>query len=252
MKINPDRAQCLRCGHRDHLNRNELCRLCLLTVRTIDKTWLADPGLGQATQLFLLLKGLPLPIARALDREPKSPRTLPPRNPGWVCAALDIPTADDPTICPPLPPGQLKLFSPPRTFTLHLATRITDRTPPGYLEAVEIARRFAAELRRTDAWRRQLYRIIGLVLAAAEADGHTRIPHGSLVNALLADSAGQDLPPGRAQASPVPAATVSPGAWRHSVRAAPGGAEHARWAAAPAAAATRSASPATSAEDAWC
>jgi hypothetical protein len=135
---------CRRCGHYDLVNRNELCRLCLLTLRTVDKAWLAAPQPRQPTQLFLVINGLSLPNARGLHHRPSPRRLLPPRNPVWVCAALDRPVADDPTICPPLPPGQQMLFTPRRTLTLALAQRITERQPAGYPAAEQVFRELAA------------------------------------------------------------------------------------------------------------
>jgi hypothetical protein len=158
------------------VNRNDLCRLCLLTLRTVDKTWLADPQPRQPTQLFLVISGLSLPNARGLHRRPSPRRLLPPRNPGWVCAALDRPVADEPTICPPLPPGQQMLFTPRRTLTLALAQRITERQPAGYPAAEQVVRGLAEESKRSVSWRQRVFRMVCLVLAAAEADGRERIP----------------------------------------------------------------------------
>ncbi|QYC40218.1 hypothetical protein Nocox_13000 [Nonomuraea coxensis DSM 45129] len=135
---------CLRCSHNAHLNRNQLCRLCLVTIRTADKTWLADPRPHRSTPLFLLLPQVRLPNARPLDRTPAAPRTLPPRNPAWVCAELAALPRDDPAICPPLPSGQQLLLTSQRTLTLRLAARIADRVPAGYPRAAEAAYAYVA------------------------------------------------------------------------------------------------------------
>jgi hypothetical protein len=182
------RDVCRRCGHDELVNRNELCQLCLLTLRTVDKMWLADPQPRQPTQLFLVISGLSLPNARGLHREPSPRRLLPPRNPGGVCAALDRPVADAPTICPPLPPSQQMLFTPRRTLTLALAQRITERQPAGYPAAERVIRQLAEESKRSVSWRRRVFRMVGLVLAAAEADGRERIPQAELVDLESADS----------------------------------------------------------------
>ena len=188
--------RCQRCSHKGRLNRNRLCRLCLLSIRTTDKTWIADPRKHRPTQLFLLLPGVPLPIARGLNRGPSAvarPAVLPPRNPAWVVAALELPTADDPDLCPPLPPGQLALLTPPRTFTAKLATRITDREVTGYPQANSTARDLAVELKRSTVWRKNLFRMLGLVLAAAAAEGLTRVPQEWLVTAPMTDAVTEVL-----------------------------------------------------------
>lgn len=188
--------RCQRCSHKGRLNRNRLCRLCLLTIRTTDQTWITDPRLHRPTQLFLLLAGVALPNARGLNRGPSAaarPAVLPPRNPDWVVAALELPTADDPDLCPPLPPGQLALLRLPRTFTAKLATRITDRAVTGYPEAEDAARGFTAELKRSMVWRTKLFRMLGLVLAAAAAEGLTRVPQEWLVTAPLTDAVTEVL-----------------------------------------------------------
>jgi hypothetical protein len=188
--------RCQRCSHKGRLNRNRLCRLCLLTIRTTDKTWITDPRLHRPTQLFLLLAGVALPIARGLNRGPSAatrPAVLPPRNPDWVVAALERPTADDPDLCPPLPPGQLALVRLPRTITSKLASRITDRSVAGYPEAADVARDLGAELKRAIAWRTKLFRMLRLVLAAAAAEGLTRVPQEWLVTAPMTDSVTEVL-----------------------------------------------------------
>ncbi|WP_157252836.1 hypothetical protein [Nonomuraea typhae] len=208
---NPRRGVCLRCSHIANLNRNQLCRLCLVTIRTMDKTWLADPRPHRSTPLFLLLPEVRLPIARPLDRTPAAPRTLPPRNPAWVCAELATPPKDDPEVCPPLPSGQQLLFTAPRTLTLRLVARIADRVPAGYLRAAEAAHAYVAENDFTIAWRRRLCRMLGLVLAAAAADGLDLVDEAAIADADLADSlivilagvgllkreTSSDSPPGR-------------------------------------------------------
>ncbi|MFC9840037.1 hypothetical protein ACFVKB_40610 [Rhodococcus sp. NPDC127530] len=174
------------------MNRNGLCRLCLLSIRTTDKTWLAGPAPQRPTQLFLLLDGVQITNARGLNRglsAVASPASLPPRNPTWVCAALEQSTvSNDPTICPALPSGQLVLMRPPRTFTVALATRITGRSATGFAAAAEVARNYNAELARSTRSRSTLLRILGLVLAAAEAEGYLRVPQEWLADAPLSES----------------------------------------------------------------
>lgn len=174
-KITPRIDRCLRCGHQAAINRNELCRLCLLTIRTIDQTWLTTGAPWCPTQLFLLLPDLPLPTARALDREPSTPHTFPARNPSWVSAALGSEVADDPHICPPLSPGQLLLVQPGREFTEQLAARIADRTRLRFPEIGSAVEEYASA-NRSRPWCNNLRRLTGLVVAAAHADGRTRVP----------------------------------------------------------------------------
>lgn len=64
--------RCERCGHKGRLNRNRFCRLCLITIRTTDKTWITDPQSHRPTQLLLLLARVRLPNARGLNRGPSA------------------------------------------------------------------------------------------------------------------------------------------------------------------------------------
>ncbi|KMV16494.1 hypothetical protein A5731_08225 [Mycolicibacterium conceptionense] len=191
-KITAQTGPCVRCGHLAAINRNELCRLCLLTIRTIDKTWLATRENRCCTQQFLLLDNLPLPIARALDREPSTPHTFPSRNPWWVSAALGAVIADDPSICPPLPPDQLLLVQPRREFTEELASRIADRTRRQFPE-IDAAVEDYASASRSRPWCTNLRRLTGLILAAAHADGLMHVPAHWLQPLPLGSSIGAVL-----------------------------------------------------------
>ncbi|WP_410583944.1 hypothetical protein [Amycolatopsis sp. lyj-108] len=188
------RRRCRRCSHKGQLNRNRLCRLCLITIRTTDKTWLADPRLHRPTQLYLLLAGVTLPNARPVNRGSSASALLPPRIPAWVTAALESPaTGDDGDLCPPLPPGQLTLMRLPRVFTATLASRITDRAVAGSPEAEQAARGLVDELKRTRQWQTLLLRMLGLALAAAAAEGLARVPQEWLATAPMSGSVTEVL-----------------------------------------------------------
>lgn len=192
----PSGRRCQRCGHRARLNRNQLCRLCLVTIRTVDQVWITRPQPQQPTQLFLLLAGVRLPTARGFNRGEAAaarPAVLPPRNPSWVVSALPSKTADDPDICPRLPPGQLMLLHPRHTITLELAGRITNRSIPGHDRVAEIAKAYADELSNSAVWRGQVTRLLRLTLAVAEAEGRDRVPEEWLVDAPLRETLAEVL-----------------------------------------------------------
>ena len=54
----PQRKPCLRCGHRNHVNGDGLCRACLQVLRIDDPSWIADPTPGRSVQLALIVPGL--------------------------------------------------------------------------------------------------------------------------------------------------------------------------------------------------
>ncbi len=62
----PERGRCRRCGHRNHLSGERLCRSCLQILRTEDPHWVYDPVPGRSTQLVLILPGLRFPRATPL------------------------------------------------------------------------------------------------------------------------------------------------------------------------------------------
>jgi hypothetical protein len=116
----PQRKPCLRCGHRNHVNGDGLCRACLQVLRIDDSGWIVAPTSGRSVQLALIVPGLQVPRASPLvlpkkwknqsaAKEltlgdlvpaPKQRRWLAPHPPGsTVYASLGRPSTDSVVQC---------------------------------------------------------------------------------------------------------------------------------------------------------
>jgi hypothetical protein len=62
----PGQAACLRCSRVTHVDRDGLCRPCLMIVRDEDPGWILCPQPGRPLQLGFLLPGVRLPRASSL------------------------------------------------------------------------------------------------------------------------------------------------------------------------------------------
>jgi len=62
----PGQAACLRCSRVTHVDRDGLCRPCLMIVRDEDPGWILRPQPGRPLQLGFLLPGVRLPRASSL------------------------------------------------------------------------------------------------------------------------------------------------------------------------------------------
>src|SRR6266542_340901 len=193
-------GRCRRCGHASRLNRDALCRPCILEIRSVDLEWvIAD--LERRThdleprghQLVLLLDGVRLAVgwpSRKRDQRPQRVRLD--RRPAWLRDRLPRPEpADDPNICPPQIPGQLVLLRLPRAFLLEDAKRIRDR-PIADMSAVERAiAEVAGELGRGVGWRLAAVSMARLALAARDPD--ERLVREEALDQLPAQLCRRDL-----------------------------------------------------------
>ncbi|MGH3122109.1 MAG: hypothetical protein ACRDND_13935, partial [Streptosporangiaceae bacterium] len=62
----PGQAACLHCSRVTHVDRDGLCRPCLMSIRDEDPGWILRPQPGQPLQLGFLLPGVRLPRASSL------------------------------------------------------------------------------------------------------------------------------------------------------------------------------------------
>jgi hypothetical protein len=62
----PGQAACLRCSRVTHVDRDGLCRPCLMIIRDEDPGWILLPQPGRPLQLGFLLPGVRLPRASSL------------------------------------------------------------------------------------------------------------------------------------------------------------------------------------------
>jgi site-specific recombinase XerD len=62
----PEQQICLRCGHRNHVSGDGLCRSCMQVLRLDDPEWILNPTPGRPVQLALILPGMRFPKASPL------------------------------------------------------------------------------------------------------------------------------------------------------------------------------------------
>jgi hypothetical protein len=168
-------GRCHRCRHEGKVNRDGLCRLCMLEIRMVpDREW-ADAatrrtlGPVRDLQLPLLLEGVRLPVvlARHHDRPLVRERLRTERSAGpWIWAKR----GDDLHVCPPQVTGQLPLLPRlPRTFTRQHGYRIAARDFPEWANVLQAVERVRGRRDLSAGWSESVVQMMRLALASREA-----------------------------------------------------------------------------------
>jgi DNA-binding Xre family transcriptional regulator len=170
------KGRCHRCRHEGKVNRDGLCRLCMLEIRMVpDHEW-ADAAarrtLGPVRDLqlpLLLLEGVRLPVvlARHHDRPLVRERLRTERSAGpWTWAKK----GDDLQVCPPQVTGQLPLLPRlPRTFTRQHGYRIAARDFPEWADVLQAVERVRVRRDLSAGWSESVVQMMRLALASREA-----------------------------------------------------------------------------------
>jgi hypothetical protein len=181
-QAHPDRGTCRRCRHGGHVNTDQLCRICLLTIRTEDPGWIIDQIPGGSCQLALILPGVRSPSAQPLDQPMRGTPPDRGRPRPWSQRVRQATTepADDPDVLPPTAFGQLVMIDPRRRLTDAHERRIRDRALIGQDVTKVAALGFAAERGLSKSMGYWLARMARLALAVRDADGCALVPRDAL------------------------------------------------------------------------
>ncbi|MEU0041003.1 hypothetical protein [Streptomyces sp. NPDC006333] len=159
-RSHPD-GVCGRCQKGSWVNRDGLCRSCLMGLRNDEPSPSPRPAARPSVQLQLILaaargrKAMPLPIRQGDEREP---------------------LRDNPRLLPPVSRGQLTFFTMPRRISLDYADQLAARRWDDWDDVTGLVADVARERGVGDAWRRMIFRRLRIALAIRDADGHGRMP----------------------------------------------------------------------------
>jgi integrase len=161
-----------------------LCRGCILAITEFDAAWYFAPDdRGRRVQLELIIPGLPRRPAMPIGsyRLRSDGRYHPPP---WARRQRPETVFDDPSVCPPVMPGQLMLWRASRSIAWEHAARIRDRPLAGYPQIKKALSALLAEHGYSMRWGKLVDDMIRLALAVRDADG----------SQLIEPSALEDLP----------------------------------------------------------
>jgi integrase len=165
---------CRRCGRTCRLNTDDLCRPCLLEIRSNDLDWVVAELQGRTStprglQLALLLD-IPLVAGHPMRGQGPPRRRQAGTLPTWLRHRLPQPPGDDVRVCPPQTSGQLVLLRARRSFTLADPQRIRDRVLPGFAEVEQRIRAIRDERGLSRSWCSLTVNMARLALAGRDPD----------------------------------------------------------------------------------
>jgi hypothetical protein len=126
----PGQAACLRCSRVTHVDRDGLCRPCLMIVRDEDPGWILRPQPGRPLQLGFLLPGVRLPRASSLTLPANRKDKQAPSGITTASRAIQPPRPrpEQPASAHPVDPAQGALFDARRDWSFLNAGEL-DRLP---------------------------------------------------------------------------------------------------------------------------
>lgn len=126
----PGQAACLRCSRVTHVDRDGLCRPCLMIVRDEDPGWILRPQPGRPLQLGFLLPGVRLPRASSLTLPANRKDKQAPSGITTASRAIQPPRPrpEQPASAHPVDPAQGALFDARRDWSFLKAGEL-DRLP---------------------------------------------------------------------------------------------------------------------------
>ncbi len=126
----PGQAACLRCSRVTHIDRDGLCRPCLMIVRDEDPGWILRPQPGRPLQLGFLLPGVRLPRASSLTLPANRKDKQAPSGITTASRAIQPPRPrpEQPASAHPVDPAQGALFDARRDWSFLNAGEL-DRLP---------------------------------------------------------------------------------------------------------------------------
>jgi hypothetical protein len=126
----PGQAACLRCSRVTHVDRDGLCRPCLMIVRDEDPGWILRPQPGRPLQLGFLLPGVRLPRASSLTLPANRKDKQAPSGIATASRAVQPPRPrpEQPAPAHPVDPAQGALFHARRDWSFLNAGEL-DRLP---------------------------------------------------------------------------------------------------------------------------
>jgi len=126
----PGQAACLRCSRVTHVDRDGLCRPCLMIVRDEDPGWILRPQPGRPLQLGFLLPGVRLPRASSLTLPANRKDKQAPSGITTAGRAMQPPRPrpEQPVAAHPVDPAQGALFDARRDWSFLNAGEL-DRLP---------------------------------------------------------------------------------------------------------------------------
>ena len=182
---------CRRCRHQARVNRDTMCRPCLLAIRIEqDADWVLHPGTARPRdrQLELIIgrhdtKAIPLTrgTRRGGYRDDQQ----------WkqILKQHDAAEAGDRVVLPPAITGQMALFDQPRVLSRDTLRRLGERELRGYDLAAAQAEIFAADYGFAKSWVYAARELLRLALAVRDADGRELVPEHALDDLPCAASA---------------------------------------------------------------
>jgi hypothetical protein len=126
----PGQAACLHCSRVTHVDRDGLCRPCLMIVRDEDPGWILRPQPGRPLQLGFLLPGVRLPRASSLTLPANRKDKQVPSGITTASRAVQPlrPRPEQPASAHPVDPAQGALFDARRDWSFLNAGEL-DRLP---------------------------------------------------------------------------------------------------------------------------